>query len=209
MLILLFNNWMEGAPMKRIVLMGVALLFGAMPLKVAATENLVSGASNYATAMTKATPGTEQLSSYFTAETPVLQSAGIAKLTAWNLKNQEEADKIHAMVRAMADDGVVTSDEFYKLKDALKLYDDLVSHANEDLAIYRMKILQDERVEAYYMLFSFQQDYVSFNAQKQNIRRFFLNLTGKDVRIKLGTSDKLGRAFGPALVLGIVLFALL
>jgi hypothetical protein len=164
-------------------------------------ENVVSSSSQAAPSTGSA--GSPQggsgqvapLSDYFAIETPELQKAGQTKLAQWQDELYDRVQELDSMVRKMADDGVVTSAEFFDLEQALRAYGNLLSAANQELAFYRLSLPEDERVKTYWRLHNIEQRHFLGDDRKKSVRRFFFNLTGKDVRVKVNAEDLIGRAF--------------
>lgn len=150
----------------------------------------------------------KQLSDYFIAETPAFKKAGQTKLSAWQFKLQYRINKLEEMINIMADDQVVTSGELFDLKDAIDSYDRLRSSANKELAFYYLNIPEDELVETYWKLAIIPDGQFSADDKKESVKRFFVNLTGKDVKVKMGMSDKLGVTLTGSIVIGILLILL-
>ncbi len=152
---------------------------------------------------------TGKLSDYFTVETPALQNAGQTKLAGLQFQLQYRVNRLEEMVNRMADDQVVTSDELSGLKDALKFeYDYSWSFANKELAFYGLNIPEDERVATYWKLALIPDGQFSADDKKESIKRFFVNLTGKDVKVKMGIVDKLGLTFMGSVVAAILIILL-
>ncbi len=146
------------------------------------------------TAVSSVSKALVPLRDYFTGETQEIQIAGRDKLANWQDELYDCVQELGSMVRKMADDGVVASGEFFDLEQALRHYGDLRSYANQELAFYRLSIPKDEHVEAYWKLLLIEENYFSGDDRKESVRRFFFNLTGKDVRVKVEAMDKLGKA---------------
>ncbi len=147
-------------------------------------ENAVSSSSGNAIA---------PLSDYFTIETPALREAGQIKLAEWNQELQSLVNELDKMVRRMADDGVVTSGEFFYLEKALDSYDNLRSYANKELAFYRIRLPENDKVKTYWRLSNIHERHILGDDRSKSVRRFFFNLTGKDVRVKVNVEDIVGK----------------
>lgn len=133
------------------------------------------------------------LQDYFTIETSALQEAGQAKLAQWQDELYDRVQELGSMVRKMADDGVVASDEFFDLEKPLKSYGNLLSYANKELAFYRLSIPEDGQVNAYWRLHNIHARHILGDDRRESVRRFFFNLTGKDVRVKVNWEDIVGK----------------
>lgn len=164
--------------------------------------------TSISTAVTAVSSETEKLADYFTVETSTLQEVGQTKLAEWQQKLQGHINELNKRVRGMAEDGVVTSGELADLKEALKSYGGLRYSANQKLAFYRLSIPEDELVKVYWKLALIQDGQFSVDDKKESIKRFFVNLTGQDVRVKMGVMDKLGLTFIGSIAILIPILAL-
>ena len=163
----------------------IAAVTAEIPAVSVSTEASVEAVNSAVVA--EVSSETVKLSYYFTVETPALQKAGQIKLAALRFRLEYQANKLEEAISRMADDEVVTDYELGVLEGAIRSYDRLRFSANEKLAFYRLEIPEDERVEAYRKLTVISDgQFLSVDDKNESIRRFFTNLTGKDVRVRIG-----------------------
>ncbi len=116
-----------------------------------------------------------------------LMNVGKNELAAWQNALRKSAVKLDLRVIKLADKGTVTTNDVQNIRDQYKKYRNLKAEANERLSFFELNI-PDNRWEAEYE--KFEDVYLFLNAddKNQNIRRFFIKKTGKDVLVQKGTA---------------------
>lgn len=129
---------------------------------------------------------------YLASETENFRKVGEERKAAWEKALKAEVGSLETMVRNMASDDEVTSSELTKLDKALKEYGWARKDANKELALYAIRITEDERAGVYQELADIYNHNFMGDNKKETIKKFFVNLTGKNVIVK---SDKIGRGY--------------
>lgn len=132
------------------------------------------------------------LRTYLVLETENFQKAREERRAAWEKALKAEVDALETMVRNMASDGEVTSPELTRLEKALESYGWARKDANKELALYAIRIAEDERAAVYQELADIYSHNFMGDNKKETIRKFFVNSTGRNVVVK---SDKIGRGY--------------
>ncbi|OGY63440.1 MAG: hypothetical protein A3I89_04465 [Candidatus Harrisonbacteria bacterium RIFCSPLOWO2_02_FULL_41_11] len=133
-----------------------------------------------------------ELKSYFALETENFQKAKEEAKFGWEAYLKGGMDDLEKVVVEMASDGEITHWEITRLKKELEKYGWARSRANKELAIYGVWLSADDRAEAYGQIPKIYDNNLLGDNKKEIIRKFFVNLTGKDIEVK---SDKVARGF--------------
>ena len=151
----------------------------------------------------------DRFSDNLTTTTANIQKVGQVRLVEWKEELNAHVVTIDTILGVMALDGVVTSSEFCGLEKGLRKYNNTLSAANKDLKFYGLSIPKNKEVEVAWRVFEIHQRNLSGDNRKESVRRFFFNLTGKDVFVKVNISDKIGRVFVSAMLPPIILLDIL
>ena len=121
------------------------------------------------------------------SEETQFQKVGKSEMIKWKEKLQVCADKLDLQVIKFADKGAVTTYGVQNIVDDYKKYKELKSGANERLSFFGLNIAENQW-EAEYEKFEAVPLYLNADDKNQNIRRFFINKTGKDIVVKKGAA---------------------
>jgi len=115
------------------------------------------------------------------------QKAGEEELIKKENDLLQQKTEIEEFFYAMADDAIISNEEMKTLRTMVKEFDEIQKKFNEQLSFYKLRVAIEFSLPVYEILSVYFNQKDSFDYgdnQNQDIRYFFVKLTGKDISVE-------------------------